>query len=174
MKVALALLMLQGLLGAFDTIYFHEFRLQLPASRSAVKELKLHAARNFCYTLLFGSLAWFMWNGFWTWLLMALLFAEIILTLCDFVEEDRSRKVPSGERVMHAIMGIIYGAFAAVLLPELLRWSRSGTEFGHADYGLLSWLMSAMAAGVLAAGIRDISAAARLKACGNRSQLAPG
>jgi uncharacterized protein len=172
MKAALLLLILQGLFGALDTVYFHEYRLRLPACSTAGRELKLHAARDFLYALLFGSLAWFTWNGFWAWLLIAVLSAEIILTLCDFVEEERSRKVPSGERTMHAIMGIVYGAFAAVFLPELLRWSRSATQFVYVDYGLMSWVLNTMAVGVFISGVRDISAAARTKESEKSPQLA--
>ncbi len=174
MKAALLLLILQGLLGALDTILFHECRLQLPACATATKELKLHAARDFLYALLFGALAWFTLSGFWAWLLIALLLTEIVLTLCDFVEEDRSRKVPSGERIMHAIMGIVYGAFAAIFFPELLGWSRSVTQLDFADRGLMSWVLSVMAVGVFISGVRDISAAARLRATENHSQLAAG
>ena len=50
-------------------------------------------------------------------LLVALLFAEVVLTLWDFVVEDWIRKplggVYAGERVMHGIMGIVYGAMLA-------------------------------------------------------------
>jgi len=130
MESALLLLILQGFLGAFDTLYYHEFRLRLPTALTARKELKLHAARDFLYAIIFGSLAWRSWNGSWAWVLMGLLAAEVIITLWDFIEEDRSRKVPAGERSMHAIMGLVYGAFLAIFyqkscagngcLPDLL------------------------------------------------------
>ena len=54
-------------------------------------------------------------------MLAALLTAEIILTLTDFVVEDAVRStlggVYQGERVMHAVMGLVYGAMLAHLLP---------------------------------------------------------
>jgi len=113
MDSALVLLILQGFLGASDTLYYHEFRLRLPSTLSAAKELKLHAARDFLYAAIFGSLAWTSWNGWLSWGLMAILMAEVVITVWDFLEEDRSRKLPLGERSMHAIMGIVYGAFVA-------------------------------------------------------------
>src|SRR5205809_133519 len=54
---ALRVLMVLGMLGAFDTIYYHEFRLRLPSNPLARKELRLHAARDFSYCIVFASLA---------------------------------------------------------------------------------------------------------------------
>jgi uncharacterized protein len=162
MKTALLLLALQGALGAFDTLYYHEYRLRLANSLTARKELKLHAARDFIYAIIFGSLAWRSWNGLWAWPLVGLLTTEIVITLWDFLEEDRSRKVPPGERTTHAIMGLVYGAFLASLLPEILRASRLSSGFAPSDYGLMSWILSLMAIGVFVSGLRDIVAVRRL------------
>ena len=158
MQAALLLLILQGMLGGFDTLYYHEFRLRLPSIATARKELKLHAVRDFLYTAIFGSLAWITWNGSWAWLLIGLLMAEVFTTLWDFLEEDRSRKVPAGERSMHAVMGLVYGAFLARFLPEILRWSRLPSGFPFQDHGLLSWLLSLMALGIFVSGVRDVFA----------------
>jgi hypothetical protein len=47
MTIALWLLFIQGLFGAFDTIYYHEIKAKLPALGSQVgAELRLHAARD--------------------------------------------------------------------------------------------------------------------------------
>ena len=54
---ALWLLAIQGAIGAFDTLYYHEWRARLPARGSiAAPELRLHAARDFLYTVIFGTL----------------------------------------------------------------------------------------------------------------------
>jgi hypothetical protein len=51
-SVALWLLALQGIIGAFDTLYYHEWRARLPALGAATaSELKLHAARDFFYAV---------------------------------------------------------------------------------------------------------------------------
>ena len=91
MRTALILLFVQGCLGAFDTLWYHEFKLRLPHSPSARKELTLHSYRGFAYAVIFGSLAWTRWEGLWAWALAALLVLEIIITLQDFIEEDKSR-----------------------------------------------------------------------------------
>ncbi len=124
MKVALYLLGLQGLIGAFDTLYYHEWKARLPArGRKAEPELMLHASRDFLYVVLFGTLPWLRWEGAWTVALLAVIAAEIMLTLWDFVVEIAVRKelgdVYAGERVTHALMGILYGAMLAMLVPTL-------------------------------------------------------
>lgn len=161
MDVVLTLLLVQGAFGAFDTLWYHEYLQQLPIRASARTELRLHAARDFAYAIVFGSLAWAAWHGALAWVLAAILLFEIVITLWDFVEEDVSRKLPAGERVMHTLMAIIYGAFLANFVPQLLRWSHEPTALAPADYGLVSWLMTAMAVGVFLSGVRDVVASLR-------------
>jgi hypothetical protein len=158
MLIALYLLLAQGVLGAFDTLWYHEYRQQLPQHAAAKIELRLHAARDFAYAIVFGSLAWFLWHGAWAWLFIAILVFEIGITLWDFIEEDISRRLPAGERVMHTVMAIIYGAFLANLVPEIWRWTSEPTQFVFVQRGILSWVLSGFAVGVLLSGIRDIVA----------------
>src|SRR5262245_3000897 len=118
---ALWLLALQGVIGAFDTIYYHEWKAKLPAlGKRAAKELRLHAVRDALYAFLFIGLALFEWRGGWAAVLVIILAAEIIFTLWDFVVEVAVRKplgdVYAGERVTHAVMGILYGAMLVFLL----------------------------------------------------------
>jgi hypothetical protein len=161
MRTALILLAIQGALGAFDTLYYHEWKLCLPSRPHARLELALHGSRDLAYTLLFGTIGWLTWNGALAWAFGGLLVVEIAITLWDFVEEDRTRTLPAGERVMHAIMGIVYGAFLARLLPEVAGWLRRPTGFGLADHGALAWLLTLMAAGVFLSGLRDLVSARR-------------
>jgi hypothetical protein len=161
MLIALYLLTTQGLLGAFDTLWYHEYQQQLPRNATAKVELRLHASRDFAYTIVFASLAWMRWQGAWAWLFIALLVFEIAITLWDFIEEDLTRRLPAGERAMHTIMAIIYGAFLACLIPEIVQWLSQPTELVFVQYGVLSWLLTAFAAGVFLAGIRDVIASFR-------------
>ncbi len=167
MLTVLWLLFAQGLIGAFDTIYYHEWRARLPARGPlAASELKLHAGRDFLYAVLFGTLPFIAWHGRWTALLVAVIVAEIALTLWDFVEEIAVRKdlgdVYAGERVTHAIMGILYGAMLAFLVPTLAEWWRQPTALvaRTADAPpALRWSLLIMALGVLLSGLRDLYAA---------------
>ena len=170
MIVALWLLAIQGVIGAFDTVYYHEWRARLPArGKQAASELKLHAARDFFYAVLFATLPWIAWHGTWVLLLAGVFVAEIVLTLTDFVVEIAVRKqlgdVYAGERVTHAVMGILYGAMIANLIPSLRQWRALPTAFvvewaGVPD--LLRWGLFVMAAGVFLSGLRDLYAALEL------------
>jgi len=161
--IALRLLVLLALLGAFDTLYYHEWRARLPAlGLTARDELRLHALRDFVYAILFATIPWIAWQGFYVFALAALLLIEIILTLWDFVVEDWIRKplggVYPGERVMHAIMGIVYGAALASLIPTMHQWwflpARLAIVAPPPSL-ILGAILTLMAAGVLLSGIRD-------------------
>lgn len=169
MTIVLWLLAVQGVLGAFDTLYYHEWRARLPSlGADAHAELRLHAARDFIYAVIFATLPWLAWQGFWAVALAALLLAEIVITLKDFVVEDSVRRplggVYHGERVMHALMGILYGVMLAYLLPTLRDWFKEETALTWrtvAAPGLLRWALGAMALGVFLSGVRDLSATLR-------------
>jgi hypothetical protein len=158
---------LQGLIGAFDTVYYHEWRAKLPArGRAAVPELILHACRDFLYAVLFGTLPWWEWHGRYTAALALVLAAEIVLTLWDFVVEVRVRQpfgdVYGGERVTHAVMGILYGSMLACLVPDLVQWWNMPTALLTSNPPvpeILKWALTLMAFGVFASGIRDLYAA---------------
>jgi len=166
MEIALLLLAIQGVIGAFDTIYYHEWRARLPAHiPTAAPELRLHAGRDFLYAVLFGTLPWLAWNGLWVVGLGLVLTAEILLTARDFVVEIRVRAplgdVYGGERVTHAIMGILYGAMLAFLIPVMTEWWNQPTGLAFAPPSIfepLRWGLSVMAAGVFVSGVRDLYA----------------
>jgi hypothetical protein len=168
---ALWLLAIQGVLGAFDTLYYHEWRARLPAAGpSARVELGLHAARDFIYAIVFATLPWVAWQGWWAVALAALLAAEVFITLKDFVVEDRVRKPLGGvypdERVTHALMGILYGAVLAHLIPVLSAWWPAPTSLVVRAQTIPWWLgraLALMAAGVALSGARDLCAALGLK-----------
>jgi uncharacterized protein len=162
MITALRCLLILGALGATDTIYSPEWRLRLASTRTASSELRLHGVRDFAYTIVFASLAWTTWNGLWVWPLAAILVFEIWATLADFLEEDKTRKLPAGERVMHAVMGIVYGVFLALLYPQAVQWAKLDSGFSPVNYGVMSWILTFFATGVFLSGVRDLVASRRL------------
>ena len=102
-------------------------------------------------------------------MLVGVFVAEIILTLTDFVVEIAVRKqlgdVYAGERVTHAVMGILYGAMIAKLIPTLAVWWALPTASwlnGSTIPDVLRWSLFAMAAGVFLSGLRDLYAALEL------------
>lgn len=166
MITALWLLAIQGAIGAFDTLYYHEWRARLPALPGARPELRLHAARALIYAVLFALLPRVEWRGAWAYVLGALLAAEVFITLRDFVVEDDVRAplggVFAGERVTHTIMAIIYGAMLANLLPAVLGWRLAGTSLAPHTQAVpaeLVWLLTLMSVGVAVSGLRDAYAA---------------
>jgi hypothetical protein len=172
MRIALWLLAVQGVLGAFDTLYYHEWRARLTARGAAAHpELRLHAARDFLYAALFASLPWLAFRGAWAAALGLALLAEVVITLRDFMVEDRVRAsfggVLPGERATHAIMGIVYGAMLAFLVPTLAAWWAAPTQLAFEPAPVpegLRLALLAMAVGVLLSGLRDLGAVHGLRA----------
>ncbi len=166
MTTALWLLAIQGAMGAFDTIYYHEWRARLPALAGARPELRLHAARALVYAVLFALLPRVEWRGAWAYVLASLLAAEIFITLRDFVVEDGVRAplggVFAGERTTHTLMAIIYGAMLGNLLPAVLGWRQQATALAPHTEAVpagLVWLLTLMSLGVALSGLRDAYAA---------------
>lgn len=157
------LIAVQLALGLFDIVYHHEMTERLAWRVSQHRELKLHGARNLAYALLFLALGLFELNGFWAMVVIAVLAAEIIITLADFVEEDLSRKLPASERVTHALLAINYGAILALLVPVLVGWAEQRTAIVPAWYGIGSVLALLAAMGVIVFGLRDFFAARRAR-----------
>ncbi len=164
MNTVLYIALVLSAMGAFDTLYYHEYKLQLPKAKTAALELRLHAVRDFFYATIFFSFGWLEWHGGFAAVFAAIILAEIFITMWDFVEEDATRKLPKGERVMHSAMGIVYGALLAFLAPVLWSWWQLPLGFVRADHGLLSWVMAAMAIGVFGSGLRDLWASRAMKA----------
>lgn len=162
MNTVLALLSIQALLGAFDNLWHHEWQARLPQRASARHELRLHAAREAIYGLVFLALGWCAWLGLWAWLLGALLLTEVGITMADFLEEDRTRRLPPFERWLHTLLTLSYGLFLGLFWPILTDWSQQPTAVQATPRGALSWLFTAFGIGVLAWSLRNLLAVRRL------------
>ena len=170
LPLVLDLIIAQALLGAFDTLYHHELRAALPQQPSAALELKIHAGRSFVYGLLFVGLAWLAWGGVWLLLLAAMLFTEVVLTLWDFLVEDRSRILPPAERVLHTIMALNGGAAFAFLCLFAPIWWRLPNRLQFTTHGWQTIVLSVFAVGVVASALRDGRAGSALR---QRSERTP-
>ncbi len=163
MTVILLILILQGVLGAVDTLWHHELEARLPSQPGARLELALHAAREAIYAVVFLTLGWLAWHGVWAIVLAAMLLVEIGITLKDFLVEDCTRRLPPTERVLHTLMAIGFGAFLAVTAPLLWAWAQAPSGFAIEGHGGLSWITTALGVGVLAWAVRDAIAVLMLK-----------
>lgn len=151
----------QMLMGGFDTLYHHEGTERLAWRPAQRVELTLHGVRNLAYAVLFATLGWAEPRGWWAVALLALLAGELLITLWDFVEEDRTRLLPASERVTHTLLTLNYGVILAMLVPWLAGLAVAPTDLAPVDHGVLSWLCAIAAAGVIVSGLRDLAAARR-------------
>jgi len=173
MDKILFLLVFQGLFGAFDTIYYHEWRAKLPARGLAVApELKLHAARSFIYSIIYWLLPSMELHGLWAVALGVLFSAEIVITLVDFRVEVDVRKplggLYHGERTTHALIGMAYGAMLAYLAPVLMDWGSAPTALVMTTSPVsekLRIILIIMAIGSFISATRDLYAAFELPYC---------
>jgi uncharacterized protein (TIGR01777 family) len=155
-------LFVQAAMGAFDNLWHHELHARLPQRASARRELALHAAREAIYGVVFLGLAWWQWHGAFAAVLAALLLAELVITLADFLEEDRTRHLPGFERVLHTLLTISYGLFLALIAPVLWAWAQQPSAMLLSPHGPVSWLFTLFALGVWAWSVRNAIAVAQL------------
>src|ERR1700733_12182147 len=132
------LIAIQIAMGAFDTFYHHELTERLAWRPSQRHELRLHGVRNILYALLYLILGWSEVHGYLAMLVIAVLVAEVIITLMDFVEEDVSRRLPASERINHTLLALNYGAILVLLLPVLIEWAGQPTAVRLVSYGYWS------------------------------------
>jgi hypothetical protein len=157
------LLVAQGVVGGFDTLFNHELLAGLPRRPGAHAEIGLHTLREAIYAMLFGGLAWLAWQGAAAWVIAALVAAELVVSARDELEENRIRVLPQNERVVHVLLTLNLGAIIALLVPVLRQWHGQPTGFQPTGFGALSWILTALAAAALAWSIRDFRAWRRLR-----------
>lgn len=158
-----ALLVLQGLLGAIDTLVNHELIEALPRRREARRELPLHSAREAVYAALFLGLGWFAWLGAFAAVIAVLLVAEVAITLTDELVENRIRVLPQNERALHVLLTLNFGAIIALGVPMLADWGANPTELAPAHHGWMSWALTVFGVSSAAWSVRDAVASIQLR-----------
>lgn len=159
--LAATLVTLQIVFGATDTLLHHEGTERLAWRPSQARELRLHGVRNLFYAAIFLLIGWFEPKGFFAGALIVALGLEIIITLMDFIEEDRSRKLPASERVLHTLLALNYGAILVLILPDVLAALKAPSALAPAHYGAFSFIATFAGFGAALFGLRDLAAAAR-------------
>ncbi len=152
---ALYSLVFHGVIGGLDVLINHELLEHLPRRPTARRELLLHSLRELLYGLLFASLAWGQWHGGASGFIVFLIVAEIAVSTVDSLEEDRSRRLPGFERILHIVLLINVGVYATLLAPVLLAWQQLPTALRLVDHGWPSWLLSGLALLAIAWSVRD-------------------
>ena len=150
------ILIAQGVVGGWDTIYNHEWIERLPQRPSARAEIGVHSLRELNYACLFAGLAWFEWHGVAAWIVIAMVVIEIIVTCWDETIENATRVLPANERILHVVLtlnlGVItllVGVLAAGWMPRPTALAASGLAPGW------RWAISALAIASLAWAVRD-------------------
>ncbi len=151
----------QVAMGGFDTLYHHELTERLAWRPTQAGELRLHGIRNLTYAVIFAALGWTEPHGAIAAALMLVMVGEMVVTLWDFVEEDRTRRLPATERVLHTLLTLNYGVVLAMLVPLLMHWADQPTSIAAAYHGVWSWLCAIAAVGVVLSGLRDLAASRR-------------
>ncbi len=178
--IVLALLLTNAAIGAFDTLWYHEYKARLSAHLDTTRtELGLHTLRDGLYVLIYGGFAWWRPSGWFVHLTVFVLLVELVVTLADFVVEDRDRPaiggIAPGERIAHTIMAIVYGAMLTFLLPILANELPGPTALIRNT--IPTWMSvaaSITAVGIALSGIRDGMAATGRMVIGRSEGWRPG
>ena len=158
-----AVLLVQGVLGGFDTLFNHDFVEQLAKRLEARPEIGLHAIRELLWAVLLGGLGWLEWHGAAAIFIGACLLTEIVVSTVDEFVENRIRVLPQNERVLHVVLLLNTGVLAAVLFPVLVEWHALPTALVATRHGWMSWLLLALAAASAEWAVLDFLAWLRLR-----------
>jgi hypothetical protein len=178
MATAVALLFALGCLGATDIVLFHSFSHGIRRHVDSRAELWIHALRGPLYASLFLALPNFTLAGGWIVALYALLLIDVLITVVDFAVEGASREklggLPSGEYVLHMLIGMTFGAFAATAVAAT--WSNlispSALNYARCVGPLAQIVFALMAALVFYSGVLDARAAWKLEGASLAIRLA--
>jgi hypothetical protein len=157
------LLVTQGVMGGFDTLFNHELLVGLPRRADAHAEIGLHWVREGIYGVLFIGLAWFAWQGTLAWVIAALLVAQVGVDLADELVENRIRVLPQNERAVHMLLTINLGLIVAALAWTLHEWGAAPTGLERVDHGAARWILSLLGAASIGWSARDFVAWLRLR-----------
>lgn len=162
MNAVFTVMFVQALMGAFDNFWHHELAARLPQRASARHELVLHSAREAIYGALFLGFAWLQWHGAWVLVPTVLLAVEVAITCADFLEEDRSRRLPPFERVLHTLLAVSYGILLGLLAPVFAAWAALPAGVHLAGHGATSWVFTCVGVAVLGWSARNAIAVRQL------------
>ncbi len=156
------LIAVQIAMGVFDTFYHHELTERLAWRPSQRYELQLHGLRNMLYAFLFLVLGWLEVHGIFAVIVIAVLVAEIVITLDGFHRGGHEPEI-AGERAhqSHAARDQLRrhsGAAAAGVAGVGIEPSGITSAYS----GLLSVVAAAAAVGAGLCGARDFAASKRL------------
>ncbi len=155
MSAFVGALIAHGIIGGLDVLINHELIGKLPGRPGTGMEQRCHSARECVFGAIFLALGWYEWHGAFVMAIVGLFAMEIIISTFDTVLELDIRVLPVPERVFHVALFINLGIVLGLLGPTLLAWARLPSDLVRADYGWMSWALTALALLAFAWSIRD-------------------
>jgi hypothetical protein len=163
MLAATVLLIVIGLLGAFDIAYFHTYRGRLVERPESRREAWLHVGRGFVYALQFLVVPNLRLTGAWFALLVVVFALDVGVAAADVLEEPRSRAaqggLSGGEYLMHIVLSVLVGAMLSCVVSAAARWPFEPTAFAYEPHAP-AWLRAIAA--LMAAGSALVATAEAL------------
>ena len=156
-------LVAQGVMGGFDTLFNHELLVGLPHRTDAHAEIGLHWVREGLYGLLFAGLGWFAWHGALAWVIAGLVAVLVLVDLQDELVENRIRVLPQNERAVHMVLTINLGIIAALVAWTVYGWHAAPTGLDPIEHGAAKWLLTLLGAASIGWSVRDLVAWRRLR-----------
>ncbi len=166
MHTASFLLLVIGLLGAFDVVWFHMRAARLVERPECRREVLVHIARGVVYAAQFVLVPNVRFRGAWVLALAALFTVDVVIAALDVLAEPESRAkqggLPPGEYFMHVVLSVLVGAMLHAVAAEA--WAVRGEPASialagdaHAPWPL-RLALGGMALGALAAAAYDAAA----------------
>lgn len=166
MQTASVLLLVIGLLGAFDIVWFHMRAARLVERPECRREVLVHIARGVVYAAQLVLIPNVRFRGTWVLALAALFAIDVVIATLDVLAEPDSRAkqggLPPGEYLMHVVLSVLVGALLHAVGSEA--WAVRGEPTSIAMAGdahassLLRLVLGGMAVGALGAALHDAAA----------------
>ena len=120
MYAAFYLLTIVGLVGAYDVLYYHIYKLRLYQHHDALWENLTHLVRALLFAVMLLTVLHVRASGWWWFLYPTLLGFELINTMSDVILEPRSRRniggLPPVEYTLHIFLSLMTGAALASIV----------------------------------------------------------
>src|SRR5262245_11938017 len=120
MYAAFYLLTIVGLVGAYDVLYYHIYKLKLYRHHDAMWENVTHLVRALLFATMLLTVLRVRASGWWWFLYPTLLGFELFNTMTDVIIEPRSRRniggLPPMEYILHIFLSLTTGAALASIV----------------------------------------------------------
>jgi hypothetical protein len=174
MYYASIVLLVIGVLGAVDSLYFHAHTAKLALRDDARREAQLHVIRGGLYVVQFLVLPNIALYGAWVWALLPLFALDIGFAALDIYEESRTRvargSLPAGEYCMHIALSVLVGVFLCLVAQQAISWHAQPSAVAWTD-AVPTWIRASTA--TIAAGCALFSTLEAFALWASRSPAPP-